>query len=346
MLRILLAYGIPDTIVQAINTMYSNTQAVVLSPDGETDAFEILAGVLQGDTLAPYLFIIVLDYVMRMAIADEGDNLGFTVTTRRSRRQPAKILTDLDFADDIALLSNTLQQAQTLLSRVESAAASVGLLMNATKTKFMAYNTDMNITLSASDGSLLDKVGDFQYLGSWVDDSEKDFKIRKALAWKACNKMSTIWKSNLSMSIKVKFFRAAVESILLYGSEGWTLNNKLEARLDGCYTRLLMMVKNLNWKNHPSREQIYGDIPKISEVVRYRRLNFAAHCARRLDEPVSGLVFWNPTHGRRAQGKPRLTFPKLLSLDAGMEQQELLKLMLDRGQWRRFIMASDRGRRK
>ena len=45
------AYGIPDTIVQAINVMYSNTQAVVLSPDGKTDAFEILAGVLQGDTL-------------------------------------------------------------------------------------------------------------------------------------------------------------------------------------------------------------------------------------------------------------------------------------------------------
>lgn len=346
MLKILLAYGIPNSIVQAINIMYSNTQAVVLSPDGETDAFEILAGVLQGDTLAPYLFVIVLDYVMRTAIGEMGDSLGFTITPRRSRRHPAEVLTDLDFADDIALLSDTLSQAQDLLTRVESAAATVGLKMNVSKTKFMAYNTNERPTLCTNEGSHLDQVKDFQYLGSWVDESEKDFKIRKALAWKACNKMRTLWKSNLPVSIKIRFFRAAVESILLYGAEGWTLTDKLESRLDGCYTRLLMMVKNLCWKNHPTREEIYGDLPKISDVVRGRRLNFAAHCARRLNEPVSSLVFWNPSQGARAQGRPRLTYPKLLSQDAGIGNQELLKLMLDRVQWRKFIMASDRGRRK
>ena len=78
-----MSFQIP--IVQAINVMYSNTQAVVLSPDGETDAFEILAGVLQGDTLAPYLFILVLDYVMRVAIGNDEDLLGFTVTPSKSR---------------------------------------------------------------------------------------------------------------------------------------------------------------------------------------------------------------------------------------------------------------------
>ena len=346
MLKILKAYGIPDGIVKAIDIMYSNTQAVVISPDGETDAFEILAGVLQGDTLAPYLFIIVLDYVMRMSIGQDKDTLGFTVTPRRSRRYPAEILTDLDFADDIALLSDTLQQAQNLLSRVESAAATVGLQMNASKTKFMTYNIKGNAVLYTIDGKHLDQVNDFQYLGSWVDESEKDFKIRKALAWKACNKMRTLWKSNLSASLKISFFRAAVESILLYGAEGWTLSNRLEARLDGCYTRLLMMVLNLNWKDHPTREEIYAGLPKISEIVRGRRLNFAAHCVRRLKEPVSQLVFWTPTQGRRAQGRPRLTYPTLLSKDAGISQHELRNLMQDRVNWRKFIMASDRGRRK
>ena len=75
----------------------TRTPAVVLSPDGETDAFEILAGVLQGDTLAPYLFILVLDYVMRVAIGNDEDMLGFTVTPRKSRRHPAKVITNLDF---------------------------------------------------------------------------------------------------------------------------------------------------------------------------------------------------------------------------------------------------------
>ena len=89
--------------------MYSSTQAVVSSPDGETEAFEILAGVLQGDTLAPYLFIIVLDYVMRMAIGEDKDMLGFTVTPRRSRRQPVAVGV-IDFANDISLLSDISNQ--------------------------------------------------------------------------------------------------------------------------------------------------------------------------------------------------------------------------------------------
>ena len=52
-MKILSAYGIPDQIVNAIAKFYENTKVRVLSPDGETDYFEILAGVLQGDTLAP-----------------------------------------------------------------------------------------------------------------------------------------------------------------------------------------------------------------------------------------------------------------------------------------------------
>ena len=122
-------------------------------------------------------------------------------------------------------------------------------------------------------GANLEQVKDFQYLGSWVDESEKDFKVRKALAWKACNKMRTLWKSSLHASLKISFFLAAVESILLYGAEGWTITHKLEARLDGCYTRLLMMVLDLNWKDHSTREEIYGNLPKVSEVVSERRLN-------------------------------------------------------------------------
>ena len=97
------------------------------SPDGETDYFEILVGVLQGDTLAPYLFAIVIDYVMRRAISDRAHELGFTLQPRRSRRVYSVNVTDLCFADDIALLVDELQQAQELLQLLETEAAKVGL---------------------------------------------------------------------------------------------------------------------------------------------------------------------------------------------------------------------------
>ena len=76
MLKIMRAYGIPEQLVNAIGQMYENTRAKVISPDGETDLFKSLAGVLQGDTLAPYLFVIVLDYALRTAIDGREEDLG------------------------------------------------------------------------------------------------------------------------------------------------------------------------------------------------------------------------------------------------------------------------------
>ena len=120
MAKVFRSYGIPDKLVDAINGSYAITRAKVYSPDGVSEEFDIVAGVLKGDTLSPYLFIIVLDYALRKAINGHEDELGFTIAPRRSRRLHLTVLTYLDFADDIALLSNTVSQASELLLRVES----------------------------------------------------------------------------------------------------------------------------------------------------------------------------------------------------------------------------------
>ena len=85
---ILSAYGTPKETVNAIMMLYHNTCSKVRSPDGDTDFFNITAGVLQGDTLAPFIFIICLDYVLRKALEKNLD-LGFTLTKQKSRRYPS-----------------------------------------------------------------------------------------------------------------------------------------------------------------------------------------------------------------------------------------------------------------
>jgi hypothetical protein len=192
MMKILKAYGIPPNLLCAIDNMYTNTRAKVVTPDGETQEFDITAGVLQGDTLAPFLFVIVLDYALRQATSGMEVELGFTVTPRRSRRVPAVTLTDLDFADDISLLCNQIQQAQQLLLRVETECNKVGLGLNAKKTEVMTYNIPEHNSLRTIAGEMLKEVDDFKYLGSWVESTEADIKVRKALAWRALNKMSSI----------------------------------------------------------------------------------------------------------------------------------------------------------
>ena len=97
-------------------TCTANTQAKVLSPDEETEPFQITSEVLQADTLAPYLFVIVLHYALQKAIQDREEELGFCLKKQQSRCIGPVVLTDLDFADDITLLSEEIWQAQELLT--------------------------------------------------------------------------------------------------------------------------------------------------------------------------------------------------------------------------------------
>ena len=152
------------------------------------------------------------------------------------------------------LLSDTVEKGQKLLQELESAAAQVGLHLNAAKTEFITVNTDdRDPVIHSSNGSVLKHVSDFKYLGSYIAEDRKDFQVRKALAWTVCNKLQKVWNSNIPSNLKVKFFRACVEPVLLYGSETWTVKKDFEKRLNGCYTRLLMRAQNLSWKTHPTK---------------------------------------------------------------------------------------------
>ena len=262
--QILLAYGIPKETVAAITILYRNTKVKVRSPDGDTEYFDIVAGVLQGDTLAPYLFIICLDYVLRTSIDKIKEN-GFELTKKRSRRYPATTITDADYADDIAILANTPDQAETLLHSLERAGASIGLYVNAHKTEYMCYNQTGDI--STLEGTPLKLVDKFTYLGSSVESTEKDIETRLTKAWTAINRLSTIWKSDLTDKMKRSFFQAAVTSILLYGCTTWTLTKRLEKKLDGNYTRMLRAILNKSWQQHPTRHQLYGHLPPITKTI-------------------------------------------------------------------------------
>ena len=172
--QILHAYGLPKETVAAIMILYRNTKVKVRSPGGDTDYFVIVAGVLQGDTLAPYLFIIGLDYVLRILIDKIKEN-GFELTKKRSRRNPAKTITDADYANDIAILANTPAQAETLLHNLERAAAGIGLHVNAHKIEYMCYNQTGDI--STFNGISLKLVDKFTFLRSSVSSTDTDIDM-------------------------------------------------------------------------------------------------------------------------------------------------------------------------
>ena len=172
----------------------------MITPDRETDFFEITAGVLQDDTFAPDLDIVALDYALREATKDIS--AGFMLEKKQFSREPAEYITDADFADDLELISNYLEQAQLLLSRLEMAAEPIGLHENCKKTEHMLLNQD-ETDLKKLSGDLLKQVHNFKHLRSWITDSKNDMEVRIGLAWKVLSKLDKIWKLKLKRKLKI-----------------------------------------------------------------------------------------------------------------------------------------------
>ena len=147
--------------------------------------------------------------------------------------------------------------------------AGIGLYVSAHKTEYMCYNQTGDIT--TLDGTPLKQVDKFTDLGSSVASTEKDINTRLTKAWTAINRLSIIWKSDLTDKMKRSFFQTAVASILLYGCTTWTLTKRLEKKLDGNYTRMLRAILNKSWRQHPIRHQLYGHLPPITKTIRGAR---------------------------------------------------------------------------
>ena len=157
--------------------------------------------------------------------------------------------------------------------------------------------------------------------GSSVESTEKDIETRLAKAWTAINRLSIIWKSDLTDKMKRSFFQAAVTSILLYGCTTWTLTKRLEKKLDGNYTRMLRAILNKSWRQHPTRNQLYGHLPPITKTIQVRRARHAGHCCRSRDELISDVLLWTPTHGRAKAGRPARTYIQQLCEDTGVARE-------------------------
>ena len=95
-----------------------NTKVMVSPPDDNTDILDHVTGVLQGDTLVSYTFIICLDYALQTLLDQLKEN-GYTLTKARSRQYLAEIMRDVYNSDNLALLRNTHTKAKTLLHSVK-----------------------------------------------------------------------------------------------------------------------------------------------------------------------------------------------------------------------------------
>ena len=87
-------------------------------------------------------------------------------------------------------------------------------------------------------------------------------------------------------------------SVLLYGCTTWTLTKRMEKKLAGNCSRMLRVVLNKSWRQHPTKQKLYVYQPPITKTIQIRRTRQARHCRRSKDELISDVLPWTPSHGR------------------------------------------------
>jgi len=351
MFSILRNYGIPEKIVQAIRTIYEQSTSRVLVDGKISKEFKTNTGVLQGDVLAPFLFIIVIDYVMRKS----EDSFGFITHlqegTRTRIKKPEQRLNDLDYADDIALLESTLERSQNQLERTNEEANKVGLEINVDKTKLMIIGAPLfgpYQTISLN-GDYIEVVRDFKYLGSMMASTAGDIRVRKGQAWAAFWKLKDIWKAkNVSIQLKIRLFKATVLSILLYGSETWITNQQQKNMLDSFATSCYRVMLNVKRTDRLSNAEIYNRVAQkpLSVTLAKRQLSWVGHILRReKSEPIRNLALYRPTHGDNKPGRPALTYYKhiadLINNEFEWSEQEIERVANDRKKWKLVLDCID-----
>ena len=115
------------------------------------------------------------------------------------------------------------------------------------------------------------------------------------------------------------------------------LFERTEKKLDSNYTRMLRAILNKSWRQHPTKQQLYGHLPPITKTIKVRRTRHAEHCWRSKDELISDVLLWTPSHGRAKAGRPTRTYMKQLCDDTRCSPEDLPEAMDDIEGWQERV---------
>ena len=235
-------YGIPEKVVRMVKLFYDGFQCAVEYQGEKCEWFDIKTGVKQGCNMAGFLFLIVLDWVMRRTVGNGENGIRWKLTSK---------LDDLDFVDDVALLSATKQQIQDKTRKLNVEATRVGMKISVEKTKTMRMNSK-NKDRVTIDGQDIEDVEEFTYLGATIckeGGGMKDQKNRISKARGAFVRLKKTWRSsNISRKTKLKLFKTLVVPVILYGCETWKMNKGDNKVLDVFQNKCLRQILRIRWE--------------------------------------------------------------------------------------------------
>lgn len=264
------------------------------------------------------------------------------------RWKMSSFLEDLDFADDLALISSKRVHIQTKVNNSGQYGTMTGLTISTVKTKLMRWNSP-TIEMVQVDGKELEEVLKFVYLGGTLTQkggSEEDIRSRLGKARAAFSKLRNIWKSSqLKLNTKLKIFKSNVVAVLLYGCETWRMTKSDETKLDVFLHKSLRRLMKIYWPMKVSNKEIHNraNISPISEQIFRRRWKFIGHILRMdANQHPKTALSWAP-EGKRRPDRPRETWRRTVEKERGTLEfkswSEAAVVARDRVAWRRRLSS-------
>ena len=331
-------YGIPQKFISIIKEMYQDSTCRVIHNGKLTDSFDIKTGVKQGCLLSPIIFLMAIDWVMKSSTGNTKTGLKWSFS---------KYLEDLDYADDVSLLSHRHQDAQTKLNRLAIEAEKTGLKINTKKTEVMRINSSSTSPIQLQ-GVDINESEKFSYLGSVVSNTggtNEDIKSRIGKARQAFIALKPIWNSTeISNKTKIRLFNTNVKSVLLYGSETWRVTKTITKKIQVFVNKSLRSILKIRWTDKVTNEELRkrSDQMPIGEEVLKRKWGWIGHTLRKEPSNVTRQALeWNP-QGKRKVGRPKESWRRSVEKEvkeAGWTWSHLKKMAQNRTRWRSFVAA-------
>ncbi len=226
-------------------------------------------------------------------------------------------LNNLRFADDTALVAETEQDIQNMIDRLCKVCKDYGMSLNAKKTKVMIISKDENNNIGniKAEGTDLEMVKDYKYLGTWVTSDGRCIEEVKRRIGKAKNEFwscKEFLRSDINLQLKKKLLDTYIFSVISYGSETWTYNKDIKSRIEAfemwCYRRLLKISWKYKITNKCVLERMGMKNCTLLRRLATRKVKFAGHVMRGSSGKVTSLILEGLIEGKRDRGRQRRTW--------------------------------------
>ena len=290
--------GVNQIYVDILRDIYTDAIAKIHLDDEVSSVIKIERGVRQGDPISPKLFTVALEEVFgKTNIGDKGLNID------------GERLSDLRFADDVALISESLDGLEDQLNELDEQCRKIGLKMHKGKTKFMTnYNNVRRIKIGEEE---IEQVSVYKYLGQEIrtrDSMDHELQNRIQSGWKIYTKYKEILRNKrIPISLKRKIFDQCILPTVTYGCQTWSLTQQQKKKLRTFQRAVERSMLNISLRDQIPHEQIRRrtEVQDILQYVGMMKWRWAGHVARFKDNRWTKRTNdWSPYTGRRSRGRP------------------------------------------